>query len=323
MTSQSDSKVTETLSLQLLLQLIPNFETEQTSQVYRFIRSCDSAFSLASIPQQELLLVYALNKITGPSSSDVHIKQYKNWPELKTYLIQKFSQTKTLAHLNLELQTMFQKPSETVTEYYHRVDLCRNKILEKLSTEVTDTSLSGRKLTTEETALNVFINGLSSDIGIMLRTKEFKSLCNAGNFAMQEEKIRKMNNARQALISTSKTPLRSTVPKSIPNNHNPPPVFFQQRTLKICNYCKNPGHLISECRKRQYNNNQLRTSFTQNQRIQPSRDTQNINHLNSQAAVELSTSTETASTHYSSAQTPSSNLNTQELNHGVQNIQFQ
>lgn len=48
---------------------------------------------------------------------------------------------------------MFQKPSESTTEYYLRVDLCRSRILEKLATEVSDTMIEGRKITTKKTAL--------------------------------------------------------------------------------------------------------------------------------------------------------------------------
>lgn len=47
---------------------------------------------------------------------------------------------------------MFRKPLETVVEYYHGVDLCRNKIFEKLTAEIADDTLLGRKAATEETA---------------------------------------------------------------------------------------------------------------------------------------------------------------------------
>lgn len=178
----SQIKAQNNISLNTLLQLIPDFDTSQTSQVYRFVRSCDSAFKLATEIPKEILLTYALNKITGSGSSDVHAKKYTDWYTLKAFLIQKYSQT--LGHLNLELQSLFQKPNESLTDYYHRVDICRSKIIEKLTAEIVDSTLERRKPTTEETALNVFVNGLSSDIGTMLRTEAFKNLSGAGNFAI-------------------------------------------------------------------------------------------------------------------------------------------
>lgn len=319
-TSAENSKVgvIVEVSLQTLLQLIPDFDTNDVSQVYRYIRSCESAFNLAHISQQEILLVYALNKIIGPSASDVHSKQYNSWADLKTFLIQKFSQTKTLAHLNLELQAMFQKSDENITEYFHRVDLCRNKIIEKLSAEIKDSSLHGRRVTAEETALNVFINGINSEIGLMLLTKEFTNLSDAGNFAMQMEKMRKMNNDRKLYLGLKQNPKPIFKPPFTPR---PNASLVQQSTQKLCNYCKNPGHLIHECRKRAYNN----SIKTQSQRALPA-PPRRINHLNSQAAVSTGTPTETASAHYSAAQTPTSNqtnqMSIQELTSSLDNIQF-
>lgn len=305
----------ETVPLNTLLKLIPEFDTAQTTQVYRFVRSCDSAFSLSNDNQKDILLIYALNKITGSGSSDVHARQHSNWDDLKHFVIQKFSQTKTLAHLNLELQSLFQKQNESVTEYFHRVDLCRNKILEKLTAEVTDITLPGRKSTTEETALNVFINGLNSDLGTMLRTKEFTSLTTAANFAIQEEKIRNMNQARQTLYRHNRTSTtfhnnisrKSTL---IPNNPTTSTLSMFKST-QTCNYCKKPGHVISECRKRSYNNNiKNRNQFLQNtpnsQRVPPVPT--RVNNLNSQAAAEEGISTETASAPYFNALTQDQDL---------------
>lgn len=307
------------LSIETLIKLIPEFDTAQNLQVYRFIRSCNAAFQLASETDKTILLIYTLNKIVGPFAADVHAKQFTTWNVLQSYLIEKFSNVKTIAHLSLELQSMFQKPSESVTDYYHRVDLLRSKIIEKLQTEVNDESLVGRKLGIEETALNVFVNGLDSDLGAMLRTKEFKHLSNAGRFAIQEDKIRAMNTARQQLFKASlqlhnkptnprpPPPPRPLAPKPYQPNQTasqPPQPRFQEQ--KFCNYCKNIGHIISECRKRAFNNNKFRQN---NQAPKPL----TVNHLNSHAATEPGNSMETALALYPSTQsnqTQSSELET-------------
>lgn len=301
--------------LTILLQLIPDFDTSKNTEVYRFVRSCDAAFQLASTQQQQLLLIYALNKIKGPGSSDVHAKQYVTWASLKAFLIQKFSQTKTLAHLNLELQSLFQNPNETITEYYLRVDLCRSKVIEKLTAEVSDNTFEGQKTTAEETALNVFINGLNSDIGTMLRTKTFSNLSDAANFAIQEEKIRNMNKARQDMYKGNQTNSRTPhTTRTFFTTHQtqqviPNQTHTAQFNTKSCNYCKKPGHVISECRKRAYNNNlkNVRPSITNpgpiQQRALPAPPAR-VSNLNSQAAKVQGISLETASFPYSNAQTP-------------------
>lgn len=291
MQSNADTSSASELDIRTLLQLIPDFNTDQTSQVYRFIRSADAAFEIAQNNQIPVLLIYSLNKITGPGSSDVHSKQFHSWQELKSYLIEKFLQTKTLSHLNLELQSMFQRPNESVTDYFHRVDLCRSKIIEKISTEITDATLLGRKTATEEMALGVFVNGLISDIGTMLRTKEFNNLSDAGHFAICEDKIRSMNNARNSLYKINSS-TQQRLPPQVTNSPMPSQTMHAHRVPidqnrptfrpndKTCNYCKKPGHLISECRKRAYNNSMRAPQ--EPQRVPPATSAK-INNLNSQA----------------------------------------
>lgn len=309
-TIKVESKVVE-VDLTTLLKLIPEFDTVKTSDVYRFVRSCDAAFKLASTVQETILLTYALNKITGPGSSDVHAKSFLTWFDLRGFIIQKYSQTKTLGHLQLELQSLFQNPNESITEYFHRVDLCRSKLIEKLTAEINDETLQGRVATTEETALNVFVNGLSSDIGIMLRVRSISNLTDAGNFAIQEEKIRNMNNVRHALYKHNASTLtRSYSNPQAPNkvSDSVPPRTFQN--AKTCNYCKKPGHLISECRKRAYNNGNrpILVPAQQQQRAAPVQAPVKVNNLNYQAAEEMGTTSGTATNYYSSAQTPTLNL---------------
>ncbi|KAI5636941.1 hypothetical protein NE865_10356 [Phthorimaea operculella] len=317
------------LDISTLLKLIPPFDTNQPEQVYRFVRSCNSAFELAQKDQGQILLVYALNNITGSGASDVHSKQHASWDVLRSYLIERFSNVKTISHLNLELQSMFQKPNETLIEYFHRVDLCRSKIIEKLTAEISDNTLEGRKATTEETALSVFVNGVGADMSTMLRTKGFNTLTEAGRFAIQEDKIRAMNNARQALFKNS-NPRPPTLPsrpaqRTFYNNHRPPPPnqnrsptinnnISTSTNTKICNYCKNIGHVISECRKRAYNNN-LRNENNA-QRALPAPPAR-INNLNSLPTNEESSSLGIGSKFCSTTQiqTSESNLINLQLDH--------
>ncbi|XP_069358177.1 uncharacterized protein [Maniola hyperantus] len=328
------------LEINTLLKLIPTFDTAESQQIYRFVRSCDSAFLLADAEKEQILLVYALNNITGTCASDVHSKQYTSWEDLKSYLIEKFSNVKTISHLNLELQSMFQKPAESITDFFHRVDLCRSKIVEKLNTEIKDNTLLGRMATTEETALSVFVNGISSEIGTMLRTRGFQNLTVAGRFAIEEEKIRAMNTARQSLFKNNTNQHKPSLQRTqiIPNprtTYNSYP-----SNTKTCNYCKNPGHLISECRKRAYNNN-LRNNIQSDSLIRntlpaslaqtrpstqralptPSAQTRPLiqralpappayaNNLNCEATNEMSSSSEIASASCSMIQTPTPSLN--------------
>lgn len=294
---KTDCETTERVDTKTLTGLIPEFNTDNPSEVYKFLRSCDSTFSLAQSNQIKILITYALNKIIGVGAPDIHARQYPDWSSLRSFIIEKFADTKTLPHLQLTLQSLFQKSNESVTDYFHRVDLCRSKIIEKLHAECPDDLLLGYKASTEATALSVFVNGLNNDIGVLLRVGRFTSLSKAARFAIEEDKIRKMNLDRQKLYGqdTSKTrflPQRSTSkptytqnPRQHIPNTNVTKTYTSPSHTKMCNYCKNPGHLIAECRKRAYNNSlrQQQSSTIPKQAVQ---------HLNSQMSVEEGVSTD-------------------------------
>lgn len=201
---KQDEKMSQPMSI--LIQLIYPFDTNNPQNIYRFVRSCNSAFQLATTEQTQSLLVYALNNITGIGAADIQSRQYDSWDDLRTFLIKTFSNVKTITDLNLELQSMFQISGESLVDYYHRVDLCRSKIIEQINincSEISDETLTDPIAKTEETALSVFVNGLNTDIGAMLRTKKFTNLSEAGNFARQEDEIRAINRARQSLFRIS------------------------------------------------------------------------------------------------------------------------
>lgn len=320
---------TPTMSLEIntLLKLIPTFDTTQPQQIYRFIRSCESAFKLANENQIHILLVYALNNITGSSASDIHCKQYDTWYELKSFLIEKFANVKTISHLNLELQSMFQKPGESLVDYFHRVDLNRSKLIEKLNTEINDKTIYGRIATAEETALSVFINGLNSEIGTMLRTKGFSNLNEAGQFAIQEDKIRAMNATRQLMFKVN-TSNNTTNSRSIqrPPISKPPYQHYKQSSYsqntltpqsvtKVCSYCKKIGHLISDCRKRIYNNSIRTNQYPQPEQRAIMAPPARINNLNSEATSEQSSALETALESCSMTQIPT-------LQSNIENLQY-
>ncbi|CAF4878042.1 unnamed protein product [Pieris macdunnoughi] len=283
------------VNIQTLINLIPIFDTNNHDEIYGYIRSCDTVFKLSSPFERETLLTCALNNIKGIAASEVRCKTYETWDELKRFLIERFANTKTIQHLNLELQSIFQRHDESLTQFYHRVDLCRCKILEKLHSEICDSTLDGRVATTEETALSIFLNGLSTDMGIMLRTKGFDTLREAGRFAMQEDQIRAMNKARQSLFRPVATPRPAIRSNAYQNNYQsirnpnipfrPPNPRFSPKT---CAYCKNIGHSINECRKRAYNEQNK-------QRALPAP----IRHLNLEATNEMSDPLEIATSSYS------------------------
>ncbi|CAH4034444.1 unnamed protein product [Pieris brassicae] len=104
----------------------------------------------------------------------------------------------------------------------------------------------GRTAAMEELALHHFQMGLSPRISNIVRCKSPKSLNEAINIAISEEKI------QQFLFKTNSH--KEKFAKVSIHKSDPPPTSSNPKSIPFCRYCKNSGHTLENCRKREYNN---------------------------------------------------------------------
>lgn len=163
----------------------------------------------------------------------------------------------------------------------------------------------------------VFLTGLNRDLSIVVKSLQPKTLEQAISFALSEEQeqrskleIHKYQTINQQTVRycnlcnkpghtsfNCRSKQNSQGFQKFNNNNyvrrvnntpnqnqyqNPNTGFSQNQNkqVKICNYCKKFGHLINECRKREYNHQKRAMSVphnSQNQQVQS-------NPLNFQAA---------------------------------------
>ncbi|CAF4948257.1 unnamed protein product [Pieris macdunnoughi] len=113
----------------------------------------------------------------------------------------------------------------------------------------------------EELALHHFQLGVSPRISNIVRCKSPKSLNEAINIAISEEKI------QQFLFKTNPHKEKFT---KVSTHKSDPPTSSNTKSSLFCRYCKNSGHTLENCRKREYNN-KLKS--------QNSRTPQRVHHL--------------------------------------------
>ncbi|KAL4702880.1 hypothetical protein ACJJTC_005791 [Scirpophaga incertulas] len=108
--------------------------------------------------------------------------------------------------------------------------------------------LAGRVAAMEDLALHTFMIGLHPRLSQIVRCRNPETLNTAVAFAVAEEKI---------LLSLN---------RKIPSTNNGRPDNLRNANDLVCRYCKNVGHSIENCRKRQYNNSRNNASSSQNNR---------------------------------------------------------
>lgn len=248
------------IGFEMLIKFIKPYDGSRES-LNSFLINCNNSYDLASLNQKPIIFRYILSQLTGKAEIACSIKEFANWEQLKDFLKAQFSERKHSAHLLTELQETKQRPGESVSQFSLRVETCLSQLLTEISlsnTKVKD--LSGRCAAMEDLALHHFLMGLYPRISNIVRCRSPKNLNEAINIAISEERIQQTLYKRNQVEENR--PRRAQQPQQNQNNASisRQPNFQPRQSNPItCRYCKAIGHDISNCRKREYNNNRFRT----------------------------------------------------------------
>lgn len=272
---ESQVKMAE-LDLNVLIKFIGTFDGSRDTLI-PFLNNCRNAINLASSSQQDILFKYILSRLTGKAESVCAIKDFTKWSQLEDFLKTQFGDRKHYAHLLADLQACKQSPTENVGQYSLRIETCLSNLLTEINISIPTKKkdeLSGRVATMQDLALNRFMMGLDPRLATIVRCRDPSTLNEAINFASAEEKIlgityransfsspykiNQPNSYRQNLNSSYPRPQGQTAhPRPQGQSYfarpqgQPGPSYSQ---APVCRYCKNIGHTIENCRKREYNN---------------------------------------------------------------------
>lgn len=266
------------LDLSILLKFIKPYDGSRET-LNSFLVNCSNAYELASDAQKDILFKYILCQLQGKAQNACSIKEFTNWIQLKEFLKTQFSERKHYAHLLTDLQECKQTYNEPVSQYALRIETCLSQLLTEISISHGHKSreMIGRTAAMEELALHHFQMGLVPRISNIVRCRSPKTLNEAINIAISEEKIQQSilkhspSNTRPDKISNIQSKSfqirRNQNPnysynQNLPNNSSYPNRHGSSTSI-FCRYCKTPGHTLEQCRKRQFNNNKYK--FNQNQ----------------------------------------------------------
>lgn len=258
------------IDLNILIRFINKFDGSR-DKLNAFLNNCKNALNLASASQTDILFKYILSQLEGRAEVACSIKEFEKWEQLEEFLKENFGEKKHYSHLLSELQNSKQQYNESVNQFGLRVETCLSKLLTEINVSIPTNKkqeLAGRVAAMEDLALHTFVSGLQSKLSTVLRCRNPKTLNEAINFAVSEEKL---------LHSANKPPQghdRSRPSTSREYMYKPSVHTSQQLAITnsphssnplICRYCKAEGHSIEKCRKREYNNSR-RQNFSTNQR---------------------------------------------------------
>lgn len=275
--ASAEISLSEQFPISVLCNFISPYKGDRET-LTAFLTNCQNALDLASLSQKTLLTKYILSRLEGKAQIACSNKIFEDFSQIKSFLKQNFGERKHYNHLLLDLQSCKQQTNETIAQFALRVEGCLTDLQSEIyNSESLKKDLSGRIAMTEDLALFSFSLGLHPRLSNNVRCRSPKSLNDAVNIALEEEKIQnllfktvtkpkcricgKIGHPESECFSNQKRAVPSRVfsqyKPSTSYNNNPGSQAF-------CRYCKNKGHDITECRKLKYNNaNKNSNNYTQ------------------------------------------------------------
>lgn len=281
------------LSLGEALRLIPCFDGTIPADIYPFVSACEIALISVATESKQILLKAIKTKLRGNAFAITQYREVEEWDSLKTLLEEEYCAQRTSTHLQLELNSTRQREGEMVSAYSTRVqtlfhELCNASAMGKTTNEANIIRDHIKSQT-----LGIFIEGLRQPIKTIIKAGKPTSLEAAIKESLEEERVYRSDKESQRFFSNPKpggktkycnrckTNTHNTehcrfikgVPSSRPNTNYTQQSYVKQESpstsrwgdqkkRSFCNFCKKPGHDISDCRnkKRQEGQNTPSTS---------------------------------------------------------------
>lgn len=287
------SESEEKIDLNILLKFIKNFDGNREN-LSAFLTNCQNAYNLANPQQKPILFKYILSQLEGKAESVCAIREFESWEQLSEFLRAQFGDKKHYAALLSDLQSCKQNHNEPVNQYALRVESCLARLLTEINISLPSRNkgeLAGRVAAMQDLALYTFITGLDPKLSIGVRCRDPDTLNEAINLAVSEEKILQTTVKKFPSFSSGfsfrNPPILSRNPQQTQFQFRPKINTAQSNNLTpgtsgrlFCRYCKKDGHILENCRRREYNNkrfqnqpqnyqqwpqtNQNRVNFTDN-----------------------------------------------------------
>ncbi|XP_077282383.1 uncharacterized protein LOC143908567 [Temnothorax americanus] len=220
--------------------MIPEFDGT-SSKLQEFLSAASYAIKNINPMEEGTLLEAVLcTKLKGRAMIDFQTREIRDFAQLKKELEVCYLSRKSTTHLQLEFNTLKQKPGENARAFGLRADKLAMELYDSMIEERNHTIESKRTIleTIQQQALQNFQLGLRDEIKLLVRAQHFATLQEAIAGASAEEKV---NGP-------------SGIPPRPKNNYAYSPQPRDNRSIVQCQKCGKYGHLGRECRTNRYAN---------------------------------------------------------------------
>lgn len=231
---------------------IPEFDNSPDGYpIQSFIENCEDAKEYVAQCGEKLTVRMLCSKCKGEPLKRVSRGHIQTIDQLIGFLNLHFRPRKDISVWIGEFSKFKQRPDEKIIDFNFRLGSHLELTLREIELKG-GPHVEARKTVATETAIRMFKAGIFQRIRLFLSAREYVTLNEVVTEAMEiEEQQNEMEGIEKLFPTSSKECL---------------PIQTSQTVQKTCNYCKKPGHLIQDCRKRmaKNNENQQRTNNATN-----------------------------------------------------------
>lgn len=278
------------IPLAFLSQMVTPFNGDP-KDLPTFLQNANNALEICAMNQKLPLTLLIFSKVGSDVRTKINMSSISTFTELRTKLKLIYQPSESYSYLMEQLETMKQKPNESVKEYYVRLDNITTKCLTATEQQTTDRNFTAEVRVINRIALRRFTHHSIPEISQTLRHREFSSINEAMSLACEEEayllaeaRIKRMtinpssstrrfcNECRVDTHNTRdcRTVRSRNMPSTSNNNYNNPSNYQRNyssnnqnnysnnhnpnRSSMQCNYCHYRGHTEDTCRRKNQRN---------------------------------------------------------------------
>lgn len=210
------------------LDMIPEFHGEPAI-LPRFLEVCErvvTRFYDVNDPnnfQNEYLMYSLLAKIKGSAAEVVHNSKITNWLELKSTLINGYSDRRDCYTLTLEMGELWQGINESPFDFFYRIQKLLNLLIAYYKNHITDDQADILIVFSRKLALRVLLRGLRDPIGSQMRTKNPTDLDTALNMLTNDFQIKSKSEPSKSFLPKNNNPQNYPKQKRFFNKENSDP----------------------------------------------------------------------------------------------------